>query len=384
MIEIAKPILTGSSIEYPVRINQIEYRFTLEIEGRQITPEIDGLVCMLAPIAILNCLPIKSEEPIDSVLYENLMKLPAIYKKYHHKHTSLMAHLTPEDIKLDLDIPICNRPRRQNCSVTSMSLGVDSLCTILQKADTIDTTIHIRGLDGPLEPFAEINLQYASRILDVPIQFIKTNFKSVMGKLPLKGTNYGVFTGDSIFVAAVYPLGASHIIFNGFGCEDSFPCLSGQHPEVNQYFQSAEFTSENVDMARVKKVKYLLDKKPQLLNVLKVCTNMLQPRQLAAKLDTNGIYYDAVVNCSNCGKCDKTLLYIWMLGQYHNASTFTHTHPDFLEYFERTYVNNPDYKKNRLLASSFYDILVEKVLAFYKTHKSLDTIEKEPITFAPP
>ena len=116
-------------------------------------------------------------EPIDSVLYNNLMKIPDVYKKYHPVHTSLMSHLTKEEICLDLQIPVCERPARQNCSVTSMSLGVDSLCTILQKAATIDTTIHIRGLDGPLEPFAEANVQYAGRVLGVPIQFIKSNFK---------------------------------------------------------------------------------------------------------------------------------------------------------------------------------------------------------------
>jgi len=254
----------------------------------------------------------------------------------------------------------------------------------LKKAADIDTTVHIRGLDGPLEPFAETNLEYASAVLQKPIQYIKTNFKTLMGKLPLKGTNYGVFTGDGVFVAAVYPLFPRNIIFNGFGCENNFPCLSGQHPEINQYFKSGEFTSVNVDTARIKKIKYLLENKSQLLNVLKVCNNMLAPKKKTRITDSDGSYYEALVNCSECGKCEKTLLYIWMLGFYKNAITFSRGKSDFLSHFENKYVHDLEYKKKRLMASRFYDLIVDQVIALYKKNRgNLHNIDDFSFMFSP-
>ena len=385
MIRIARPIVQQSAIEYPVSIGDRQYRFKVEVENatRPLNTNIDGIVCMLVPIAILNNMEIVSDEPIDVDLYDNLMQLPAIYKKYHCRHT-LMSHIRVDDIALRLHVPRCARAKASGPSVTSLSLGVDSIYTVLKRSADVDTTVHIRGFDGPMESFAETNLEYASTVLKKPIQYIKTNIKRLMGKLPLKGTNYGVFTGDGIFVAAVYPLCPRTIIFNGFGCDnsDSFPCLSGQHPEINQYFKSGEFASENVDTARAKKIKHIVENTP-LLNVLKVCTRMYEPVMMTRVTDGYGTYYEAVVNCSECGKCEKTLLYIWMLGLYKSAITFHLGKPDFLSHFENKYVRNPEYKRTRLLSSSFYDMIVDQVIALYKKNGGhLHNLEEFSFTFS--
>jgi hypothetical protein len=349
MIHILKPIINNNQITYPVIIDNIQYNFNIKynIENITLDSNIDGIVPMLISIAICNKWKIHSKFPIDIKLYENLLKIPETFKKYHHKHTYLLKMITRDEIKLILDMPTINRTNIYDKHITPISMGVDSLHTILTNMDKLTHLIYINDLDlsNKINKFNKIITNIANKF-NKPLIVADSDIKEKLGDLCIPGTNYSVFTNDAIILALCYPLGINTIYFSGLGGD--VPFLSGQHSELNKYYCGNGFNSINNVILRIKKIKYILDNDISLLSTLRVCNN-----------DNSNTNF---LNCSNCGKCIYTLTYIYMLGYIEEAITFNRN-VNYVDYFINTYSKFP----NKLL----FEIFDEKELfAFIQLYKS--------------
>jgi hypothetical protein len=349
MINILEPILNNNQITYPVIIDNTLHNFNIKynIDNINLNPNIDGIVPTLISIAICNKWKIYSKFPIDIKLYENLLNIPETFKKYHHKHTYLLKMVTREEIKLILDMPTCERSNIYYKHITPISMGVDSLHTILTNMDKLTHLIYVNKLDlsNKINDFNSIIKNIANKF-NKQLIIAKSNIKQIMEDLCIPGTNYSVFTNDAIILALCYPLGINTIYFSGLGGD--VPFLSGQHSELNKYYCGNEFNSIHNDTLRIKKIKYILENDIYLLSTLRVCND-----------DTSNTNF---LNCSNCGKCIYTLTYIYMLGYIEEAITFIRDE-NLIDYFFNTYSKIP----NKLL----FEIFDEKeLLAFIKLYKS--------------
>ena len=311
MIEIFEPYIICNKIFYKVSINNTLYEFFIEYninENLNLNKNIDGLVILLSSVAICNNWIIKSKLPIDKLLYNNLKKLPEIYKKYHHKHTSLLSMIKFEDIKLELDLPTIIRDKRlSTINLTSLSMGIDSLHTILTNMQDLSHLFYVNKMDlsYTVKNFDKI-LYETSKKYNKKLITITSNIKSELYKLKLNentkmpGTNWAVFTSDAMMVAFTYPLGINTLYLNGFGVKN-FPCLNGQHYELGECFISNVYKLVNNLAPRIKKIKEIIENDLDVLKNLRVCNEWSDNKYK---------------NCSKCQKCIKTVLYFYMLGKF--------------------------------------------------------------------
>jgi len=172
-------------------------------------------------------------------------------------------------------------------------MGVDSLHTILFNKDVLTHLIYINNMDlsNTIPHFNKL-LQKVSKKYDKKLIIANSNFKQMTMSLKLKnnismpGINYAVFTSDAILLASCYPLGLKKMYFSGFGSK-KFPCLMGQHSEINKYFNSSEFVCINNDK--------------EIIKYIRVCNDPATTKY---------------ANCSKCRKCITTIMYFYMLGYY--------------------------------------------------------------------
>jgi hypothetical protein len=376
MIEILTPILDNNCIVYPVKINTVLYNFEIKYSSENrdnfvLSDNIDGIVPMFVSIAICNKIPIVSQHPIDIELYNNLMKIQDIYKKYHSKHSYLLSMIKKDEINLVLDMPTCNRknmnPVGLNANITPISMGIDSLHTILTNIDSVTHLIYINKLDNS----NTINTFYSSIVehsknFNKELIYSTSNFKEIMCNLELHGTNYGVFTNDFIILASCYPLGIKTMYFSGLGGD--IPCLAGQHSEINQYLNSNEFINIHNNTARIKKIKYIIQYNPELLNKIRVCNDDI------SEFEKYNIAVPNILNCSVCEKCARTLAYIYMLGYYEKAITFYKPDVNFIDYYMENYYNRP----KKIMADKYDDLALLGYLDIYnKNNNSIyDILDK--------
>ena len=362
MIEILKPFLDSNvlnKIIYPVYIYNNLYNFYIKYnisEKLDLNLNIDAIVIMLSSIAICNKWKIKSECSIDEKLYNNLLQLPNTYKKYHSKHTSLLGMLTYEEINLILDIPICNRSNTNyglHCNITPISMGVDSLHTILLNKNDLTHLIYINNLDRSIfiEDFKK-NMKKFSDKYNKNLIIADSNFKQLIFSLKLNnnismhGTNYAVFTSDAIQLASSYPLGINSIYLSGCGYKN-IPCIMGQHNEINKYFISNEYNIIDNEETRIKKINYIINNDNQLIKYLRVCND-----------NTSGFY----INCSNCLKCNLTIFYFFMLGYYDELNDI------FILPKKDEIINNLKIfhkNTNKDLSTKYDDLIYEQYLNLY-------------------
>jgi hypothetical protein len=341
MIIILEPILDNDNnkITYPIIINEIKYDFYIKYRNKSIiNTNIDGIVPMFISIAICNKWKIKSNLPIDYKLYNNLLNIENTYKKYHHIHTYLMKNISQEEIKLLLDIPVCNRTYSNNIIITPISMGIDSIHTISNNINLITHLIYIIDLDmsSYIKNFINIIINTANHFKKEVI-IAESNFKEMFYNIKADGTHYGVFLGDSILLASCYSLGIKTIYYSGNGGD--IKCLNGQHSEVNKYYVGNEFNSIQNNTLRIIKIKKIVENQPELLSQIRVCNE-----------DTSLM---KTLNCSKCNKCAETLCYFYMLGYIKNAISFKYDIDiNYLSYYLDKYYNN----KHKLL----FEVLEQK------------------------
>jgi hypothetical protein len=350
MIEILEPIIENYKITYPILINKIRYEFYIKYNNINIelNKNIDGVVIMLISIAICNKWKITSKLSIDVELYNNLLKIPETYKKYHNKHTYLLGHIKKEEIDLILDLPTCKRINKNTKSITPISLGIDSIHTILTNKINLTHLIYINGLDlsYTTNNFNELLLSTANNF-NLPLILAESNFKDLFYEIKGYGTNFSVFIGDAIMVSSCYPLGISNIYLSGFGGD--IPCLMGQHSELNRYYKSNEFICFSNDTLRINKIKYIIDNYPELLNILRVCNE-----------------HTYLLNCSECSKCAETMCYFYMFNV--KPSIFKYPNCDnYINLYIETYLN-----KKKLLFEKYDEKIFREFLNLYNNSLIFD------------
>src|SRR3990167_9245685 len=125
-MEIYKPIYNDNRIVYPVNIRDHIYNFEIKynrpirdlrsVEGgyggterlrSRVCAPIDGMVSVLAIVAICEQLPIVSKFPVDPLLYENLMRMPKILEDFMDLHPLLFSGLSkPLTLTLNMETKI--------------------------------------------------------------------------------------------------------------------------------------------------------------------------------------------------------------------------------------------------------------------------------------
>lgn len=375
MIEILEPYLDLTDLNkiiYPIIIQNTKYDFYIHYdisEELDLNLDIDCIVVMLSSVAICNNWKIKSNLSIDEKLYKNLKELPNTYKKYHSKHTSLMSMIKYEEINLILDIPTSNKKIKKGlcAKISPVSMGIDSLQNILLNKNELTHLIYINKMDlsNNIDKFNDL-INFISNRYNKQLIIANSNFKQMMASLKLNdiqmpGTNYAVFTSDAMLLASCYPLGIEHVYFSGFGCEN-FPCLMGQHSDVNKYFNSNEFTSTNNITNRIQKIDFITDKDIDIIKYIRVCNdNLINKKYL---------------NCSKCRKCVVTMFYFYMLGYYKELKdTFLLPSEDEMK-IQLNNINKTD--GNIGLSSKYFNKIYNEYLKVYNknNNKSIKNIIK--------
>jgi len=378
MIEIFEPKIINNLITYPVKINKILYRFKILYTNYfdKLNTNIDGIVVMMLSIAICNKWTIKSKLPIDSLLCENLLNIVDIYKKYHHKHTYLLSHISRDDLELILDMPRITRIKNTTgIKIAPFSLGVDSLYTLLFNLNNLTHLIYIVELDNSyhIKNFNN-NLIEFSKKYNKKLIIARSNFKQIFNSLNLPGTDYGVFTSDFILTASIYALSPEIIYYNGGGKD--IPCLVS-NLEINKYIFGNEFSSICNDALRIKKLKYILEKDSDILYFLRVCNNEIICTNLKHYINNN-IYYTDIFNCGKCGKCTRTYAYLYMLNYSNKIKTFKEFNDDYLNYYMDNIYNN----SNKCLATKYYDMIFDNIYKIYKkNNNNLDDLDNYDLVF---
>ena len=348
MIIILEPIKTKNMVSYPIIINGTTYNFFISYDiDIELNTNIDGIVAMLTSVAICNKWKIQSKLPIDIKLYQNLKYITNLYKKYHHKHTYLLSHISKEDIDLVLDMPTIERKNNSEINITPISMGIDSLHTVLSNdminhllyIDNFDLSYTIKTFKNNINEFAD---KYNKKVI-----YAKSNFKELLDSLEIPGTNFAVFTNDTMFYASVSPLNVGKIYLSGNGGD--LPCVIGQHTEIGKYLESNNTQIILNNIQRISKLKYILEKDITLLNKLRVCNNILKK--------DNGIIY----NCSECDKCTEVLVYLYMLDYLDKVVNFKKFKENYLEYYLSNFYDKP----GKLLASVYYEKIFTNVLKVY-------------------
>lgn len=385
-IEVYKPNIKNNLITYPIRIIDKVHEFKISCDKNcKFNENIDGIVVMLTSIAICNNLTIKSSLPIDEKLYDNLMQLPNVYKKYHSVNNYLIGLIDKEKLQLNMDIPKVKRnPTRNGKIMSVVSLGIDSTYAILKRSD-ITHIVYIDKLDtsSTIRYFTK-NVEYFAGLVNKQLIMIDSNFKKIFSLLKIKGTNYAVFMTDIIIFATLYALNPQTVVFNGTGYEGKnyIPCFYGQHNEVNYLINSNELNTEIVDVIRVKKIKYILQSRPELLNILRVCNDYDGSKNIKKKQRGKNIYYYGTINCTECEKCSKTLAYITMLGYYDYALSFNindkHNKKNYLDRYNS--INDPKIQTLGL-ESKFSYMVYKNVYDLYKKYGNLNNIDNYTIYF---
>jgi hypothetical protein len=346
MIIILEPIVNKNKIIYPVTILDKLYNFSIDYDNLdpsiKLNNCIDGIVCMLTPVAICNNLIIKSELPIDKMLYDNLIKLPITYKFYHDNRPYIVGEIKKEDIKLELIMPTCDRNKNNtNMVISCISLGVDSIYNVMTKKDHITHLMYICNLDtsSTIENFL-YNINFFAKRYHKKLIIVNSNFRQILVSLKLNASGI-MFTGDSLQLASMYPLNMNTIIFNGSGTEGSYdyPSLHPQHAHLNKYYNSNEFNTINNDTCRIKKLKYITSNDIFLLNILRVCTSNTVCKTKKVHIGNNS-YYKGDINCMKCFKCNITFAYLYMLRNNNIINIIGNK--DYLSHFLK---NSYDYKK---------------------------------------
>ncbi len=350
MIEILEPIKDNNKLTYPVIINSNLYNFEIEYDSLDVSlnSDIDGIVCLMTSVAICNKWKITSKLPIDSKLYENLQNIVKLYKKYHHKHTYLLSHITKDELNLVLDLPIVDRQKNNSgIKTSSITLGIDSTYTVLKHPE-ITHLLYINALDNScyVTNFMDNIYDFATKY-NKKLIYVKSNFKKVMASLAVPGINYGVFTNDPIIFASVYPLNIDTHYFNGFGGD--LPCIMGQNSILDKSMESNNVTIFLELTPRICKLKYILEKDITLINKLRYCNKY--------EIDN-----DSFINCTVCGKCARTLTYFYMLDYYDQLTYFEKPTNNYLDY----YLENYYYKPDKILSAIYYDKIFTKMLEIYK------------------
>lgn len=365
MIEVLQPYLDNNilnKIIYPVKIDNNLYEFDIHYKNipykLDLNTNIDAIVIILTSIAICNKWKIVSKLPIDKKLYDNLLQIPTVYKKYHSKHTYLLGMLKYDEINLILDIPICDRSNiinnGLNCNITTLSLGVDSLHTILLNKDNLTHLMYVNYLDWStcLNNIYD-SIELISNKFNKELIIVDSNIKYTLMDMKLKddvtmpGTDYAVFETDAIILALSYPLGLNTIYFSGFG-NKNFPCMMGENSELIKYFNSNEFNNIGNYTERIKKINYIFKNDIEIIKYIRVCNERF--RDFPYK------------NCSKCNKCLVTILYSYMLGYYDELKdVFLLQDKDYIENLLEIYHTNP----NKSLSTKYFHKIYEQFYNLY-------------------
>lgn len=371
MIEILEPYFDKNilnKIIYPINIQDQVYEFYIQYnisEKLDLNTNIDAIVIMFISVAICNKWKIKSNFPIDEKLYHNLLQIPNTYKKYHSKHTSLLSMIKYNEIDLILDLPTCNRSNSNKglqCNITPISMGIDSLHTILLNKDHLTHLIYVNEMDRSsiIDNFQN-SIKYVSNKYNKTLIIADSNFKDLMTwsllikdtNISIPGTNFAVFTSDAILFASCYPLGIKTMYFSGNGYK-IIPYMVGQHHEINKYYISNEFNCNENHTPRINKINFIMNNDKELIKDMRVCNE-------------NNFIYNSIqyLNCSKCRKCYLTILYFYMLG-YYDELKHIFLLPDKNEINIHLYSISND--KNKLLSSIYHDKIYDEYFKMYKNN----------------
>ena len=378
MIVIHTPISYGTRIEYPVTINGKDYLFYIQCKDwpTALDASIDGLVTNLSHVAICNDLEITSAGPIDELLYQNLMKLPEVYKQHHYARSYVTGHTPVDQIRLRLTLPTCKRTANTTgIAITPLSMGLDSLYTILKRKDEITHLMYIKGMDpGQIPTAVEKNMEFVANYTGKKLLIVESNFRNELQGTKLIASGI-MYTGDSMLFALAYPFCPEKVVFNGVGDALYTPAIHPQHPDLNHYYFSNQLTSSDLDIDKIFKIKYLLEEHPIILEISRVCSDTVKLPTILPTVYNGNTYLRGTFNCGECSKCCRIFAMIQMLDKDH---PLLHTTDYITKYLNKHY----DYRKKPYSTSVIYMTKVfDAIYAIYKEEGSLQSINSYSFAF---
>lgn len=302
-IHILEPVIDKNSITYYYLYKNKKYSFTNKfITNENIYTGIEGVISIFAPHCILTGLIIFSEIPVDKTFLDNLQNLVPTFRKWHNNN----------DLQLNIDVPIkTNTLDSRQKTISTFTMGVDSFYTLYSNIDKIDAILFVIGFDIKLHQTKLLNetienLKQVAKIYNKQLILCETELKNKINHG--KGFNWGeYFHGPALF-NIIYSLNQNYeLIIPSSHNETAHDFIWGSHPKLDKYYSSYKLLiKHDTDLARVDKIKFILDYDLKCLDFLRVCW----------------INIDGKYNCTKCEKCMRTLYAIELYGYKNLAVTF--------------------------------------------------------------
>ena len=311
MIKFFKPIVEKNKITYPIHFIDQTVKITHEYltkEQFQLNTNIEAIIAPYVSIAICNRIPIVSEEPIDKLFYDNLMKMPAIY----HKHCEDLSKLNGGVFSLKIDAPVIKKtPKIESTRcATAMSGGVDCIYTLIKKQDQITDLFYVIGYDIDecklnqkwIKEVVNLNTKIANKF-NKNLIICRSNLLCHIKELSKKyyGSSWAIYTVGGGIASIIYPLNFNKLLISGDGTgidkhKTSYIC--GLF--YDNLYTSNILKVEHYDIVtRWEKVHAIAKYDPTLLANLRFCIKYT---------DKDGL------NCGKCVKCVRTYIMLYLLG----------------------------------------------------------------------
>ncbi|MEQ8558493.1 MAG: hypothetical protein RIB03_09275 [Henriciella sp.] len=238
--------------------------------------------------------------PADAELIDRLQEVFAIWRSWY-----------PYKRIPKLDLPRRNRQDEAQLSATKgrkaclFTGGVDSLFTLLQRRDCIDSILSVIHEDNPPRPFAEdrnalVSVDAFAARMDLSHFTVRTN---MMTAIPEYHDAWAHLSHGAAYAATAHFLSGEldhATISSSLTWSQLMPW--GSHPDTDWRFGTSLLSIDHfgTDTSRIDKTAAIA-KVPEFLEVLNVCSR--------------GRYaLGEHINCSHCQKCLRTMLALDLAG----------------------------------------------------------------------
>lgn len=313
MLKFLRPKIKNNKITYPIIFNGKLVKITnkyLSSEKLEIKSNIEGIIATYVGVALCNNYVIESEEPIDKLFYNNLMKLPAIY----NRQDRAMCKLNKRKFSLKINAPIIDKTPTMpnNRCITAISGGIDSIYTLVKNNNEITDLFyvirfniderrkHYDWIEKVLAINSEIAKKYNKKLIICKSNLVYHIIELNNNKCP--GTLWEMYTVGGGLSSIVYPLGYNKLIISGDGLGIN---IKRPTDYISGIFYDHLFTSSFMKIVhydggtRWQKIYGIYNHDPNLIRELRFCIKYSKKDGL---------------NCGKCIKCVRTYIMLYLLG----------------------------------------------------------------------
>ena len=325
-------LFNKNELKIDLKINNINlsinYLYTQLDNNLNLNKNIDGIICALFPVMLLNNIVVKSKYDVSEKLLCNLHYIYLFWKKNYNIELK-------EDFNQYFILNKIKRHASSNsCTIQSFTNGIDSSHTFSKNKNKIDYILNVYGMDcnnHKINDVIKSNMRKIAKHYNKKCIFVESNVRKILYKiynltsLPGKNINlWGQYIHAGAIFSTIYNI-ESNIIFY-------FPSSPNQNITIlnnkwgSNFIEDKYYSSEKVSIIhdspftlKSQKVKFICKYDNILIDTLRVCWS------------SNKEY-----NCGRCEKCLRSMLLLYINGKTNN---------DILRIFKHTfkpemYINN--------------------------------------------